>query len=202
MRYRVCCGYFLVAALALAGCGKTRPVKFFELSAAPAAPAPASNPYPISLLIGRITAPQLYRDNRIVYAMSDVEFGAYEYDRWAEPPMDMMEGALLLTLRRSGQYTTVERQSSNARGDYILRGRLLALEEVDAPALSARFSIELELFDPKSGQAVWTGSYSHDEPVTEKKVPAVVEALNRNVHAGFEQLAAQLSQFFANRPAH
>jgi ABC-type uncharacterized transport system auxiliary subunit len=126
--------------------------------------------------------------------------GAYEYHRWVEPPTDMIEDMLVHTLRASGQYRSVSRRSSNSRGDYILRGRLSALEEVDIPAIAARFSIELELFQPKTGATVWTQEYSHDEPVGTKTVPAIVEALQRNVQAGMQQLSAGLAQYLAAHP--
>ena len=104
--------------------------------------------------------------------------------------------------KRQGQYRTVERISSSARGDYVLRGRLSAFNEVDTPQVAARFSIELELFERKSGTVVWTQPYSHDEPVSTKNVPAVVEALQTNVRTGLQQLTSSLSQYFASQAAH
>jgi len=68
--------------------------------------------------------------------------------------------------------------------------------------VAARFSIELELFDRKSGTVVWTQPYSHDEPVSTKNVPAVVEALQTNVRTGLQQLTGSLSQYFASQAAH
>jgi ABC-type uncharacterized transport system auxiliary subunit len=191
-----------------AACGATRPVKYYQLQAPQAAPAVAANPLPISLLLGRVTAPHLYREDRIVYSLGSQQMGTYEYHRWAGPPDDMIEMLLISLLRASGQYSSVERVSSNARGDYILRGRLLSLEEVDKPSLAARFAIELDLFYPKTGTTVWSQSYSHDEPVTssngrKKKadVDEVVDALNRNVQQGLTQLTTALGQYFANHPA-
>lgn len=193
-------------AILTVSCGSTRPAQYYQLQA-PSAPAVASNPYPISLLVGRINAPHLFRDDRLVYSSGPEQLGTYAYHRWAEPPDDMIEAMLIEALRASGQYRSVGRVSSNARGDYILRGRLISLEEVDKPALAARFAIELELFSPKTGMTVWSQSYSHDEPVSasggkKKKVDvaAVVNALNRNVQQGLTQLATSLGQYFANHP--
>lgn len=199
-------GMATLLAMLTVSCGSTRPAKYYELQA-PAAPAVAANPYPISLLVGRITAPHLFRDDRLVYSSGPEQLGAYAYHRWAEPPDDMIEAMLIEALRASGQYRSVERVSSNARGDYILRGRLISLEEVDKPALAARFALELDLFYPKTGTTVWSQLYSHDEPVTssngkKKKVDVaeVIDALNRNVQQGLAQLATALGQFFANHP--
>jgi ABC-type uncharacterized transport system auxiliary subunit len=200
---------FVVLLLLLtAGCGATRPVKYYQLQVPQSAPAAAANPLPISLLLGRVTAPRLYRGDRIVYSLGPQQMGTYEYHRWVEPPDSMVETALVDLLRASGQYSSVQRVSSNAHGDYILRGHLISLEEVDKPSLAARFAMNLELFYPKTGTTVWSQSYSQDEPVTsgnskKKKVDVadVVSALNRNVQQGLLQLTTSLGQYFANHPA-
>ena len=56
------------------------------------------------------------------------------------------------------------------------------------------------LFDPKSGTTVWNDSYSHDEPVAGKTIADIVEALDRNVQAGMQQLTASLGQYFLSHP--
>jgi len=81
-----------------------------------------------------------------------------------------------------------------------LRGHLYALDEVDKPEIAARFSIELELFDTKTGATLWTNFYSHDAPVTGKTVPDVVQALDQNVRGGLNQLGASLAEYFASHP--
>jgi len=148
-----------------------------------------------------LSAPRILRDDRVVYGMSDVELGVDEYHRWTEPPTEMIEQLLVERLRRSGQYKSVQRISSTARGDYLLRGHLGSLNEIDDPAgIKARFNIQLELFDQKAGSVVWTDSYSHDDPVEKKTVTAVVESLQKNVNAGMEQLTANLAQYFSSHP--
>jgi ABC-type uncharacterized transport system auxiliary subunit len=113
----------------------------------------------------------------------------------------MIEQLLVEHLRRSGQYKSVQRISSTARGDFLLRGHLESLNEMDEPAgIKARFDIRLELFDQKAGNVVWTGSYSHDEPVAKKSVTEVVESLQKNVNAGLDQLTGSLGQYFAAHP--
>jgi len=180
----------------MAGCGGARPSKYYALDLP--APAPATvNTYPVTLLVGRITAPHLYRDDRIVYRTGATQLGAYEYHRWAEPPTDMLEALLVRMLRGSGKYSSVQQLRSNARGDFILRGRLHHFEEVADPELVARLVMEIELYEQKTGTTVWSHFYSHDEPVSGKEIPVVVEALNRNVRRGLEQVAQGLDQYFA-----
>ena len=191
------------AAVFTASCGASRPVKYYVLDPGPdeTAPAPtAAARFPITLLVARLGASHLYLDDRLVYGSGPVELGTYEYHRWAEPPVEMVQDALINALRTTGQYRSVSAIASNLRGEYIVRGRLESLDEVDKPEVSARFSIELELYDPRAGATVWTGGYAHDEPVKGKTVPDVVEALDRNVRSGVQQLAANLGQYFAEHP--
>jgi ABC-type uncharacterized transport system auxiliary subunit len=183
------------------GCGATRPMKYYILDPGPAPAASGSAHYPVTLLVGRITASHLYRDDRLVYGSGPVQLGVYSYDRWAEPPADMIQDLLISTLRSSGQYRNVSSLSSNVRGDYIVRGHLWAISEVDKPELMARFSLQIELFDPTARATVWSSRYEHDEPAQGKTVQAVVEAMDKNVRAGLQQLAAGLSEYFASHPA-
>jgi ABC-type uncharacterized transport system auxiliary subunit len=145
-----------------------------------------------------LSAPHLLRDDRVIYAMSDVELGVDEYHRWSETPTGMIERLLVERLRASGQYKAVQHLSSATRGDYILRGYLGALNEIDDPAgVKARFTLQLELFDVKAGNVVWNDRYQSDEPVSEKTVKAVVQTLQKSVNAGLEQLTGSLAQYFA-----
>lgn len=190
----------ILAAGITAACA-SRPVKYYVLDTSTAA-TPEASParFPIRLLVGRVTASHLYRDDRLVYGSGPVQLGTYEYERWAEPPAGMIQDMLIRSLESTGAYRSVTGLRSNARGDYIVRGQLNALDEVDGSAVAARFSFQLELFDPKTNATVWTDSYVHDEPVTGKKVSDVVEALDRNVSAGLAQLTSHLGQYFTAHP--
>jgi ABC-type uncharacterized transport system auxiliary subunit len=187
----------LLVAMA-AACSATRPTKYYVLDAPSAPPATTPAPIPVRLVVGHVTAPNLYRDSRLVYGTGSVQLGTYEYERWSAPPVDLLQDMLVKSLRSSGQYSSVSRIGSLARGDYIVRGHLYALYEVDKPALAGRFAFQLELFDPTTGAILWSGSYNHDEPVQGKQVSDVVEALDRNVEAGLQQLTSGLNQYLAS----
>jgi ABC-type uncharacterized transport system auxiliary subunit len=182
------------------GCGAARPVKYYVIDPGPMVANPAAPQFPVSIMIARVSASHLYREDRVVFGSGAVQFGTHENERWAESPVDMMQDLLLASLRSTGQYASVARIGSMQHGNYILRGHLNSLYEVDKPALLGRFSIELELFDSKAAATVWSGSYTHDEPVTGKSVADVVEALDRNVHGGIQQLTTSLGQYFSSHP--
>jgi ABC-type uncharacterized transport system auxiliary subunit len=189
-----------VLAAGICGCGAPRPVKYYVLDSGPPAPAAASQLLPINLLVARVNTSHLYRDDRLVFGSGPVQLGTYEMDRWAASPADMIQDMLVTYLQASGRYSAVSRIGSSSRGEYVLRSNLRELYEVDKPQLVARFSLHLELYDRKAGAAVWASSYAHDEPVNGKTVPAVVEAMDRNVRAGIQQLTAGLGQYFTDHP--
>ena len=192
----------ILACLA-AGCVKARTLRYYTLSIPPSVTAPSAQPVAVTIVVGRLNAPHLLRDDRVVYAMSDVELGVDEYHRWSEPPTGMIERLLVERLRASGQYKAIQHLSSTTRGDYILRGYLGALNEVDDSAgIKARFTLQLELFDVKAGNVVWNERYTSDEPVPEKSVRSVVQTLQKSVNGGLDQLTGSLGQYFAAHPAH
>lgn len=199
-------GLLEIAAVCLltlicSACAATPPTRYYVLDALPAASA-AQGQIPVRLIVGRVTGSHLYRDDRVVYGTSSVQLGTYEFERWSEPPVDLIQDELVATLRNSGQYRAVSRIGSAARGDYVVRGHLDALDEIDnKPGIAARFTFQLELFDPATGTVVWNSSYNHDEPVqgTGKKVAVaeVVQALDHNVQEGLQQLTGSLGQYLA-----
>jgi len=112
----------------------------------------------------------------------------------------MIQEVLFRALRSSGRFRAVYAQHSSVRGDYLLRGRLYDFKEMNGSSMEARLSLELELRDVKTGNTVWTHLYNHDEPVSGKKVSAVVAALNRNVQRATSELTASLSEYFSAHP--
>src|SRR5260370_7204341 len=82
-----------VLALALglaAGCGTARPSKYYQLTVpGNIVPAVDSNPIPVTLLIGRLMGPSIYREDQIVYNSAAESMGTYEYQRCSEPPTDI-----------------------------------------------------------------------------------------------------------------
>lgn len=183
-----------------ASCGTSRPIKYYELDVPNAPVEDAAPTLPVSLLVARVTGGHLYHDERLVYRASELQLGTYEYQRWSEPPVNMIQESLISALRATRQYRSVSPIASNLRGDYIVRAHLDALDEVDKPQLAARFSLDLELYDPKSASVVWSDSYTHDAPVSGKNVVDVVKALNDNVRTGTQTLAENLSRYFASHP--
>jgi ABC-type uncharacterized transport system auxiliary subunit len=191
----------LMVAL-LGGCGSTRPAKYYQLTIPPDAAAGVEKPdtVPVSLLLGAVMTSHLYREDRIVYGNGPEQLGTYEYQRWAEPPAEMIQEVLLRELRSSGRYRAVHYRRSNMQGDFAIRGRLYDFKEVDGGTTSARVTLELEMRDLKTGATVWSHYYTHDEPASGKEVPAIVAALDKNVQRAVKEVVGSLDQYFGSHP--
>jgi cholesterol transport system auxiliary component len=194
---------FLLSVLALwvgilTGCGAARPNKFYQLTV-PHDSVPGSDPapVPVTLLVGPIKASPLYREDQIVYTSEAQAMGTYQYQRWAEPPPEMIRDVLLRELRLSGRYRNVYSLGSDVRGDYLLRGQLYDFREIAGKSLLVRVTLEFELRDTRAGTAVWTRYYSHDEPVSGRDITAVVAAMDRDVQGGLREMVAGLDQYFS-----
>jgi ABC-type uncharacterized transport system auxiliary subunit len=191
----------LLGALAFSlasGCGATRPSKYYQLTVpGDLAPVADPKPYPVTLLLGPLRASHLYREDHIVYSSNGESMGTYEFQRWAQPPTEMIQEIFLRQLRTSGRYREVDLLRSNARGDFLLHGRLFDFKEVSGNALVARLTVEWELRDMKTASTVWTHYYTHDEPVNGKDMSAVVAALNHNVQRSVDEVKSGLVQLFS-----
>jgi ABC-type uncharacterized transport system auxiliary subunit len=183
------------------GCGAARPSKYYQLTVpGDVAPAAGSDPYHVTLMLAPITSSHLYREDHIVYTDNAQYMGVYQYQRWAEPPTEMIRDVLLRELRASSRFQGVYPWGSNVRGDYILRGHLYDFREISAANLVGRVTLELELRDARTGATVWTHFYSHDQPVASKDVAAVVAALDQDVQQAITEFRASLDQYFAAHP--
>ncbi len=192
----------LVLAVGLAsGCGAARPSKYYQLTVpGNSVPTANSNTLPITLLIGRITAPALYREDQIVYSSRGESMGTYEYQKWSEPPTEMIAEIMLRQFRASGRYHGVYTLRSDIRGDFLLHGHLYDFKEVEGSPVVGRVTLELELRDIKSGTVVWTHFYTHDEPASGKDIDSVVAALDKNIQQGIAEFRASLDQYFSEHP--
>jgi ABC-type uncharacterized transport system auxiliary subunit len=191
----------MACVLLAAGCGAARPSKYYQLTVpGDMTAASGTNVIPVTILLGSLTGSHLYREDRLVYSSAGQNMGTYEYQRWAEPPTEIIQDVLFRQLRASGRYRSVNMLRSSARGDFILRGRLYDFKEVEANPAVARVALEYELRDVKTGETVWSQFYSHDEPVGGKDVSSVVAALDRNVQGLIGQMRSSLEQYFSAHP--
>lgn len=181
----------IAACLLLSACVAGRPIHYYTINP-PASAAAAPKPDGPVLVVGRITSPEMLQDERIRYRAGSNEVGAYEYQRWAARPAVIVRDQLTEALRDSGRFRQVLEESANPAGDYLVRGSLRELSEIDDPRIQTRVSLRLEMVDRKSGVLVWSHDYSRDEPVSGKTMKEVVVSMEYNLHQVMRDAAAAI----------
>jgi ABC-type uncharacterized transport system auxiliary subunit len=183
------------------GCGASRPIKYYQLTV-PGDLAPSNaQSLPVTIIVHLPAASDLYRDSRVVYGVGEQQMGAYEYERWVGPPPVLIQSVLLRQLRGSGHYGGVYTPQSKEGGDFALLTRIYDFKEQDSgSSLVGRLTMDIELRNIKTGEAVWRTYYTHDEPISAKTVADVVAALNRNVQLAAGNISSGMDQYFAAHP--
>jgi ABC-type uncharacterized transport system auxiliary subunit len=126
--------------------------------------------------------------------------GVYQTQRWAEPPVEMLQDALVRGLRSTGRFRAVYTIRAETGSQYILAGHLYDFKEVDGSTIVARLNYAVRLRDRKTGTTVWTHMYTHDEPASEKSVAAVATAMDKNVQRSVQEVQAGLEDYFRANP--
>jgi ABC-type uncharacterized transport system auxiliary subunit len=186
-------------ALVLGGCGHPKPVRYYTVQSG-TAPAVSTNAQSVSLVVGTINGPEIFRATPIAYRIGANEIGTYQYSQWIDPPVVLVQSGLIRVLRASGNFQSVTSLGSAADGPFLIRGRLSDFEEVDGGSITGLVSMEFELVDRKSGKVMWTHFYSQSEPVQGKEMSAIVTALDVNLDRGLKETAAGLNQYFSANP--
>jgi ABC-type uncharacterized transport system auxiliary subunit len=191
---------FAAMAAVLTACGSARPIKYYELTYASTAPTPSPDAINATLLVKPFEASHLYLNDMIVYGFDSLEMGTYQNERWAEPPVEMIQYALVRGLRATGRFRAVYTIRSDVNGEYVLAGHLYDFKEVDGSSIVARLRYEVRLRDRKMGATVWTHLYKYDEPASDKSVLAVATAMDKNVQRSVQEVQSGLEEYFHAHP--
>lgn len=191
----------VVATLLLiaTGCGSPRPIKYYEVSY-PTKSFVAPDAIDTTISVRIFEASPLYLDNKMVYGFDSPEMGTYEYHRWVEPPVELLQNSLVRGLRASGRFKGVYTLRGDPTVRYILGGQLYDFKEVDGPTVLARLSYIVRLRDRKSAVTLWDYTYNHDELATEKSVTAFVMAMDKNLQRSVQEVQAGLEEYFKAHP--
>jgi cholesterol transport system auxiliary component len=190
---------FLVSVIAglLAGCGNIQgpAIRYYKLDIPPA-PTPAGPSVQVPLRIEPFQTTGLLRQDRIVYRPSPEEVGFYEYHRWAERPNDTVTKALADQLTGRRLFQSVEISDGPERAEYVLRGSIDQLQEVDYHgAVRSQVSISAELEDPVRREKIWASVASSEFVVQKSDVQAVVTAMGQASRQSIDRLVTEIVTF-------
>ena len=167
-----------VSAAVITGCGGVPKTHYYTV-AMPAL-TPVNDPKTSFVLdVERFRAPEVLRDDRILYYQSATELNFYEYHRWTAAPADMTADLVARRLKGADIFREVRLFPHSKPGDFVLRGHLLNFEEVDYQSGGAvRVGLELALVRTRDHQVIWTDRRLATRGLEGKGVEGVVKSLN------------------------
>jgi ABC-type uncharacterized transport system auxiliary subunit len=189
-------------ALLMTGCaGKVRYPNYYTLAMAPSKDVPI-NSVPANdsrqartLSVRRFETPAYLRQGRIVYRPAPEQIGFYDYHRWASDPGQVITSAVIDSLRSTGLFSSVASYDGQDHADYLLRGRLERLNEVDYNnSIQVEVTLSAELANTRTGASVWSGSVTKTANVTARNIGSVVTAMSRASQDCVSQLVADMEQ--------
>jgi ABC-type uncharacterized transport system auxiliary subunit len=191
---------FILAALMMAGCaGKVRYPDYYMLSIAPSEDPPSNGNQKLSAVaVQRFETPAYLRQGRIVYRQTPEQIGFYDYHRWASDPGQVVTGAMIDCVRSAGVFSFVEAYDGHENAEYLLRGRLERLDEVDYKnGVQVEVKLSAQLVNRNTGAAVWTGDTTTTTNVSQREVSSVVHAMDQATQESVEQLVADMKKQLA-----
>lgn len=188
-------GLACLAVACLACGGVVPPTNYYVLDLPAPSPAPAAAPLEHTAILMPIRVGGVIRQGRIIYRESPVEVGYYEYHRWAEDPQESVSRALREQILALGTFARLDHFDGRTAADYVLRGELRRLEEVDhGGGVRAAVEISLELVESETARVVWAGTAEKNEQVSASEVRSVVAGLSAAAEQAVRQLSGELDR--------
>lgn len=136
-------------------------------------------------------------ENRILYRLSQVELGYYEYERWAEPPGEMVTRSFSETFNSSGLFSSVAfgRNYSPSSVKWQLAGIVENFEEdrTSSPP-TADLSVTLEIYQTDGNILIWNKRISSSEPLEADTRTHLALAMDKNLTRVIEEALGALSK--------
>ena len=179
----------------LSGCaGKIRYPSYYALTLP--APAPSANqPTPAhgSAAVRQFDAPRFLRGGAIAYWEGPDQLGFYEYHRWAEDPRHAVTAAMVREMQARGVFQSVDVFDGRESPEYLVKGTLEHLEEVDEGAsVSIEVSLSAQLINLRTGEVLWQDTSSKTTKLDRRSVPGVVAEMSRNLEDAVQHLVASM----------
>jgi ABC-type uncharacterized transport system auxiliary subunit len=164
------------------------PIRYYSIDSLPVTVPRATRSWPVLLGVRPFTAATRYRD-RILYRLSEVEIGFYEYDRWVEPPEEMVTRVVASMVRASGLFRQVVAVDNVQLPAWILSGELTRFDEVrESGGSRAECWLRVELRRARDEQLLWSDIIRAAIPLTVETPETLAQAMSRAV----QQIALHL----------
>ena len=191
----------LATLAALTGCaGKIRYPSYYTLNLPPAPDPPAQKNVRASIAVREFQSPAYLRQGPIIYRRTPEEIGFYEYHRWATDPRLQVTDAVVDHLQASGHFSAVLMYDGRSNADYVFRGRLEKLEEVDYEGgVNVEVAMSAQITRVGSGVTVWSNTVCESGTVSQRNVPGVVSQINKSMDLAISKLLSDVPASLPSR---
>lgn len=185
----------LILCSLLTGCLGTRPftpVRYYSLEPLTDTIPRAIQSWTIPLGIQPFTAATRYRE-RMLYRSSEVEVNFDEYDRWVEPPEEMVTRIIAAALRDAGLFPQIQQVATLQLPAWVLSAELLRFDEVRGPqAWRAECWLRLALRRAQDEHLLWSKTLRAVVPLSDKSAAGFAVAMSTAVQQIAQQLITDL----------
>ena len=197
MNIRLIYSIGLVCVLGVGGCfGRSDipSVRYYGVDSLSATVPRATQTWSVALGVRPFTAATRYRD-RILYRTSAVEVAFYHYDRWVEPPEEMVTRLVSHIVRASGLFPQVVPADTVQLPAWILSGEVTRFDEVrEAGRRRAECWLQVEVRRARDEQLLWADVISAVEPLAHETPAALAQAMSRAVQRVAQSLITALEK--------
>jgi ABC-type uncharacterized transport system auxiliary subunit len=187
----------LLVVVGLSGCAGLRKfpaIRYYNIDGLSPTVETATRTWPVTLGVYVFGEATRYRD-RMLYRFSDVEVGFYEYDRWVEPPGEMVTRVVIAHLRASGLFRQVTPALDASALAWVLSGEVLRFDEVrSASGSQAECRVQFELRRVRDKQLLWSDVITTTAALTAETPVALARAMSEAVQQGARRLITTLQQ--------
>jgi ABC-type uncharacterized transport system auxiliary subunit len=138
--------------------------------------ATGKSKYTYSVAIAPFESEPVYMRKKIIWRSHSTRLGYYSYEKWASLPSEMLALRLYERCHSAGLFKTVYAEGSGA-ADLVISGKVIAFEELESEdGHFGRVEAMIQIAE-RDGESIWSGVVSHAEPVGERNIRTVVQAI-------------------------
>lgn len=194
-------GLSLLVALTCTACGSAPKTRYYTLRIPPP-PSVRSHKTDFILQVERFEAPDVFRDNRIIYYTSPTQLNFYQYHRWSSDPGELLSELAMKYFAETALFRQVYAYPAPVSANFTLRGRVLDLAELEyqkgdlGKRGRGKVGLKLDLIrtDGNGNKLIWSARLEETEPIEKKKARGVVDALNVAAEHLMQRAYAGVSQ--------
>jgi ABC-type uncharacterized transport system auxiliary subunit len=157
-----------------------------------------SPPWQANVWVRDFSITEPYRQNEIVYRESKYQMDVYDFELWALKPKFMISDMVFKHLRDAQIFQQVSRSIEVENVDYVLRGEITALEEVDQDSTwFAHLAMSMYFVDNHTQKVLWTRSWDEQEKLQKNEPEFVVRSLSHLLEGVVTEAVSDLDSLMA-----